>query len=223
VWRRSHDRRRRLAAAPWLGDFPWGVAQTLHIACDGSIAPRIPTRLELAKEPQGIAAAGVPAVEAICRVRGEKTAAAVRTALALGQGLCPEVAEHGILANPQLLGNGPPRPSLTVEVPDLLVERQPPCPPLVGQLLGRAWTGWRWHRAGRRAVRPQHRRLAEGLMNGFEGLAMPVEHLVEGFRKVLQQVQAIGHLERGGGALPGPVRIGSKPIPGDHADAGMGL
>ena len=50
-----------------------------------------------------------------------------------------------------------------------------------------------------------------------------MKHLVESFGEVLQQVNAIRDLDRVGGALPGPIRIGSKPTPGDHADAGMGL
>jgi hypothetical protein len=49
-----------------------------------------------------------------------------------------------------------------------------------------------------------------------------VKHLVEGLREVLPQVKAIGDLDRVGGPLPGAVCIGSGPIPGDHADAGMG-
>jgi hypothetical protein len=60
-------------------------------------------------------------------------------------------------------------------------------------------------------------------MNGLEGLDMSVKHLVEGFHEVLQQVNASGDLDRVGGALPGAVRIGSGALPGDHADAGMGL
>jgi hypothetical protein len=52
---------------------------------------------------------------------------------------------------------------------------------------------------------------------------MCVEHLVEGFSEVLQQMKAIRDLERSGGTLSSPVRISSGPIPGDHADAGMGL
>ena len=52
---------------------------------------------------------------------------------------------------------------------------------------------------------------------------MGVEDLVKGFREVLEQVQAIGDLERGGSAQPGPSRIGSGSITGDHVDTGMGL
>ena len=52
---------------------------------------------------------------------------------------------------------------------------------------------------------------------------MGVEHLVKGFGEVLQEVKAIGDLDGLGGALSGFVRIGSRPISGDHADAGMRL
>jgi hypothetical protein len=58
--------------------------------------------VELVEESQGVTAAGVPTVEEIGCVGGEKTAAAVCTTLALGQGFGPGVAKHRILANPQL-------------------------------------------------------------------------------------------------------------------------
>ena len=60
-------------------------------------------------------------------------------------------------------------------------------------------------------------------MNGREEVAVGSKHRVEGFGQVLQQVKAVGHLDRVWGTLPGPVRIGSGPIAGDHADTGMGL
>ena len=52
---------------------------------------------------------------------------------------------------------------------------------------------------------------------------MGVKHLVEGFGQVLQEVKAVRDLDRIRGALPGAVCIGSGPISGDHADAGMCL
>jgi hypothetical protein len=60
-------------------------------------------------------------------------------------------------------------------------------------------------------------------MDSLKGVAMGIKDLVESFGEVLQQVKAIGDLDRRGGAWPGPVRVRSGPIPGDHADAGMGL
>jgi hypothetical protein len=59
--------------------------------------------------------------------------------------------------------------------------------------------------------------------DGRKGLAMGMKDLIQGFGEVLQQVSASGDLDRVGGALPGPLRVGSESIPGDHTDAGMGL
>ena len=103
-----------------------------------------------------------------------ETAAAVRTALTRGPGLRPEVAKHGILADPELLSNGPSGPPLLVEGPDLLMEHQPPRLALVGQLLDRARRRWRWHWHGHHAVGLRHRRLAEGLIDGIQRVAMCV-------------------------------------------------
>jgi hypothetical protein len=86
----------------------------------------------------------------------EDAAAAIRTALALRQRCHAEVPKHGILANPQVLGNGPPRLPLLVEGPDLLMERQPPRLALVRQLLGGASRGGGWHWDGYRAVGLRH-------------------------------------------------------------------
>jgi len=60
-------------------------------------------------------------------------------------------------------------------------------------------------------------------MDGFAAVTRGVKHLVEGFGEVLQQVKAVGHLDRGGGPWPGPVGIGAGPLAGDHAAPGMGL
>jgi hypothetical protein len=60
-------------------------------------------------------------------------------------------------------------------------------------------------------------------MDGREGVAMGVTPLIEGCGEVLPPVKAIGALERVGGPLPGPIRIGSASLPGHHPDAGMGL
>jgi len=60
-------------------------------------------------------------------------------------------------------------------------------------------------------------------MDGREGVAMGVQHLVKSFGAVVQQVNAIGDLDRVGGTWPGSVRVGSESIPSAHADAGMGL
>jgi hypothetical protein len=181
-----------LAASPLPGRPPLRVAQTLRIARHGGIAPRIALLLELSEEPQGIAATRVPAFEEIGCVGREETAAAVRAALAFRQRCRAQVAKHRILANLQLLGNGPPGPPLMMEGPDLLMERQPPRLTLVCLLLGRARRGLGWHWDGRLAIGLRHRHLAERLIDGFESLVMCVEHLGKGFRKILQEVKAIG-------------------------------
>jgi hypothetical protein len=42
------------------------------------------------------------------------------------------------------------------------------------------------------------------------------EDLVHGFREILQEMTAVGDLGGGGGALPGTVGIGLRPITRDH-------
>ena len=111
------------------------LAQTLRLTGHGRVAPSIPTALKLPEEAQGVTVPRVPAFEEI-RVRGrEDTATALRAALALRPCRHAEVAIDGILANPQVLGHGPPGPPLLVEAPDLLMERPPLRLALVGQLL----------------------------------------------------------------------------------------
>jgi hypothetical protein len=138
VRRRGYERQ-GVAAAPLPRCLPLCLAQTLGVAGDRGITAGVALWLDLPEEPQSITTTRVPALEEIGGVGREETAAAVRTALTRGQGFRPEVAKHGILANPLRLGNGPPGPPLLVEGPDLLMKRQPPRLLLVGQLLGRAW------------------------------------------------------------------------------------
>jgi len=101
------------------------LAQALGIARHGRVAPSIPTPLELSEEAHGVPVPRVPACQEIRVIGREAAAAAIGSALARGQGLYPEVPKHGILANPQRLGNGPCRPPLLVEGPDLLMQRPP--------------------------------------------------------------------------------------------------
>jgi hypothetical protein len=138
VRRRGYERQ-GVAAAPRPRCLPLCLAQTLGVAGDRGITVGVALWVDLPEEPQRITTTRVPALEEIGGVGREATAAAVRTALTRGQGLRPEGAKHGMLANPQRLGHGPPGPPLLVEGPDLLMKRQPPRLPLVGQLLGRAW------------------------------------------------------------------------------------
>jgi len=221
--RRRCDDRQCLARRPVVAGLAWRLAHALGLTRHGRVAPSIPTLLDLPEELSGVTVPRIPAVQEI-RVRGrEDAAAASGAALALRQRGDTKIPKHGILANPQVLGHGPPRPPLLVEGPDLLMECQPPRLALVRELLGCARRGGGWHRDGYRAVGLRHWRLAQRLIDGFEGLTMGVEYLVKGCREVLQQVKTIGDLNRVGGALPGSVCVSSGPITGDHADTRMDL
>ncbi len=98
--------------------------------------------LALAKPSPGVTTTGVPAVEEREGGGREERAAAVRPTLTRGAGLRPEITHHGMLANPQRRGHGPPRPPLTVVGPDLRPARQPLRRPLVRELLGVPWRRW---------------------------------------------------------------------------------
>ncbi len=133
--RRLRHNRQDLPRRAVLPGLALRLAQTLRIAGHGRGAPSIPPPLELPEESQGVTVTRVPAFQEIRFIGGEETAAAISAALALRHRRRAEVAIDGILANPQLLGHGPPGPPLLVEAPELLMERQPPPLALVGQLL----------------------------------------------------------------------------------------
>src|SRR5262245_2264374 len=131
-----------LPPLPLLRCLALRLVQTLGIAGHGRVTPRIPTRLKLPEALQGITVTGMPAFSER-RVRGgAETAAAISAALALRQRLRAEVTIDGVLAHPQLLGDGPPGPPLLVQAPELLVERQPRCLAWVGSCPGRARRWW---------------------------------------------------------------------------------
>ena len=111
------------------------LAQTLRITGPGRVAPSLPTALKLPEEAPGVTVPRVPAFEARRVIGREETATAICAALALRPCRHAEVAIDGSLANPQVLGHGPPGPPLLVEAPDLLMERPPLRLALVGQLL----------------------------------------------------------------------------------------
>jgi hypothetical protein len=129
---------------PVLAGLALGLAQTLRIARHGRVAPSIPMLLELPEESYGVTVTRIPAVQEIRFIGREDAAAAISAALALRQRCHAKVPKHGILANPQLLGHGPPRPPLMVAGPDVLMECQPPRLALVRQLLGGARRGGGW-------------------------------------------------------------------------------
>jgi hypothetical protein len=159
------------------------LAQTLGVAGHGDITASVATRLELSEESQDVAAPRVPAFEEIGGIGREETAAAVTARLALGKSGGPQRAKHRILADAEPCRDRMPRPSLAVQGPDLLIERQPLGPPLVRELLGDARRRRRGHQDGDRAVGWRHQRLGDRLIDGLQSMVMGVEHLVEGFRR----------------------------------------
>src|SRR5882724_1878078 len=98
VRRRGYERQ-GVAASPRPRCLPLRLAQTLGLAGDRGITAGVALWLDLPEEPQRITTTRVPALEEIGGVGREATAAAVRTALTRGQGLRPEGAKHGMLAN----------------------------------------------------------------------------------------------------------------------------
>ena len=174
-------------------------------------------------EAHGITVTCIPACEEIRGIGREETAAVISTALARRPRLRAEVTIDGLLAHAQRLGDGPPGPPRLVHAPALCVEGQPLGLAVVGQCPGRARRRWGGHRHGHRAVGSRHRRPVKGRLDRLTGVAMSVQHLVEGCGEVWPPVKASGPRDRVGGALSGPIRLGSGPIPGDHTDAGMGL
>ena len=72
------------------------------------------------------------------------------------------------------------------------------------------------------AVRQGHAVTPECVIDGVERRPMRVEHVLEGFHQILEEVKPIGDLGGLGRPVAGAVRIGSGPIPRDHLDPRMG-
>jgi hypothetical protein len=58
-------------------------------------------------------------------------------------------------------------------------------------------------------------------IDGSKGLPLRGEHLLQGFPKILQQMEAVRDLGRRGRALPGAFSIGTRPIARDDLHPGM--
>ena len=96
------------------------------------------------------------------------------------------------------------RPSLRTPGLHLLIALDPACPTLGGLLLaGRP----RREDGGHRAVREAHALTAERVIDGIERGTIRVEHLLEDFHQILEQVKAIGDLGSSSRSLPGSIRI----------------
>jgi hypothetical protein len=57
-------------------------------------------------------------------------------------------------------------------------------------------------------------------IDGSKGLSLRGEHLLQGFPKILQQMEAVRDLGRLGRALPSAFRIGTRPVARDDLHPG---
>ena len=64
-----------------------------------------------------------------------------------------------------------------------------------------------------------HRLLTHRGIDRVQGVVMSSEDLVQGVRQVLEQLEAVCHLDGRGRPLAGPLGIGARPIPRDHLHA----
>ena len=83
-------------------------------------------------------------------------------------------------------GNGMARPALLPQRPHLVMTLDPASPPLDRLLLSGRWRGWDGDRDG--PVYQGHPSTTEGVIDGCERRPMRVEHLLEGFHEILEQV-----------------------------------
>ena len=76
-------------------------------------------------------------------------------------------------------------------------------------------------RDGKRPIRQRHGLLVHQGIDRVECLAVGAEHLVQRLPEILQQMKAVGHLDRCGCPLPRALDIGRRTIPRDHLDTWM--
>jgi hypothetical protein len=96
----------------------------------------------------------------------------------------------------------------------------PAGPPLGRLLLSSWWRGWDGDRGG--AVRQGHSLTTDGVIDGGERGPMGVEHLLEGFHQILQQVKPVGDLGGLRRSLARPIGIGSGSVARDDLDPRVG-
>jgi hypothetical protein len=126
-----------------------------------------------------------------------------------------------MLANAQVAGHGMPRPSLVVQCPHLLMERHPLRPALSDLGLDRHRSG-RWgHGNCDAAVRQGHPLTTDGVIPSFDRVPIRLEHLFKGVQQILQEVKAVGDLDRLGGPVARPIGIGFGSIASHNLHARM--
>ena len=185
-----------------------GLSQTAGIGGDHPIAARIATLAEVAKQAHRGVAPGIPALEEIRLIGGEPTLAVVTTAFASHKGGTAEIALHRTQTHPHMLRDGRGCPPLTVQGPDLRMQRLPASLALHGALLRRERDALGWHRHGHRPIRQGDGLLVHQHIDRVECLAVHAEHLVQRFPKILHQMKAVGDLGGRGSPLPCAVGIG---------------
>jgi hypothetical protein len=194
------------------------LAQALCVTGDGGIAPGIATLLQLAIQAQGIVTAGIPPFQEIGFVGIEDTVATVTAARALRQGGGAEIAKYRTPPDAQMGGNGMARPAVLPQRPPLLMALNPTGPPWGRLLLSGRWRGWN----GDGAVRQGHPLTTDGVIDGGERRPVRMEHLLEAFHQILQEVKPISDLGGLGGPMARPIGIGSGPIARDDLYSRVG-
>ena len=174
--------------------------------------------LERAEQPTAVAMNGVPVFKSDVSPRVEPAAAAVAAALALGEALAAQVAEHGRAADAEMAGDRPPRPALTFQRPHSPVRGEVPLPALGGQLF-RLGLGL-GQRHGDAAQRGGFD-VTTGLLNGAQVARVGGESYFQRLGQVLQQVEAVRDLHGCGRAVAGALGICAGTVARDHCDPGV--
>ena len=218
---RLRHHRQALAPALAAGGDALGLAEAADRGRDAAIASRLAPRLECAKQLDGGMAARIPTLKEQRFVGMQAAPSVVASVLPPGPRRHLPIPLDGASAAAPLRGDGRGAPALAVQGPCLIVARLP-----AGGALGRAGflgrgRGRRGPRDGDRAIRQGHGLLAPGGIDGLQGAVMRGEDGLQGFRQVLDEVEAGRDLGGRRRAVACPLSIRARPIPGDHLHPGM--
>jgi hypothetical protein len=145
----------------------------------------------------------------------------IATSFALGKGRCLEIPHDGHAPKAEVLGDRAIRPPLVLQCPDLFIGGEPPCTALrrLRLCLGRRRTRGHWH--GHTAIGPGDGGVAPGVAHCLERRPMGTEDLIQGFGKVLQEMEAVSHLRGLRRARAGAIHIRFQVISRDDGDPPM--
>ena len=166
-----------------------GLTETARIGRHEAIAPAVAPLTELAKQPYGGMAAGIPPLQQDDLIRVQQTLPAVTPPFPPRKRGGLEIALHGTQTDPDLLRNGAAGPPLAVEGPDLFIDGLPACLALGRALLSGSGRVGGWHRHRDRPIGQRHGLLAHQVIDGIKGLPMRGEDLVQSFPEILQQMK----------------------------------